>query len=77
MNSVNAWETIKSRPPGLAVVGGLIVSQALTLFITPVIYLYLDKFSAALTPSEAKEEAETAGERDKELGGHHAPEAGL
>jgi HAE1 family hydrophobic/amphiphilic exporter-1 len=26
-------------------VGGLIVSQALTLFTTPVVYLYLDKFS--------------------------------
>ncbi|HEY2526796.1 MAG TPA: MdtB/MuxB family multidrug efflux RND transporter permease subunit [Xanthobacteraceae bacterium] len=52
------------QPLGLAIVGGLIVSQMLTLFTTPVIYLYFDRLAARfggrrpsypLAPSEAGE----------------------
>ena len=34
------------RPLGVAIVGGLLVSQMLTLYTTPVIYLYMDRFRA-------------------------------
>ena len=49
------------QPLGVAVVGGLIVSQALTLFTTPVTYIYMDKINNFLSKKVAKRGAAQAG----------------
>jgi HAE1 family hydrophobic/amphiphilic exporter-1 len=45
------------RPLGLAVVGGLVFSQAMTLYITPVYYIYLDNFEHWLKSRKRRKKA--------------------
>jgi multidrug efflux pump len=42
------------KPLGITIVGGLIVSQALTLYTTPVIYLYFDRFAQRVSRRRAR-----------------------
>jgi len=44
------------QPLGIAIVGGLLMSQMLTLFTTPVVYLYLDRFRLWATRAHARQE---------------------
>jgi hydrophobic/amphiphilic exporter-1 (mainly G- bacteria), HAE1 family len=62
------------QPLGYTMVGGLIVSQALTLFTTPVVYLYLDEFSLWLKRRRGKAPAPSA--HDGPQGPHQEPPVG-
>jgi multidrug efflux pump subunit AcrB len=44
------------RPLGICIVGGLLVSQFLTLYTTPVVYLYIDRMSARIAALFPREE---------------------
>ena len=57
------------RPLGLVVVGGLVFSQLITLYITPVYYIYLDAFQKWLRRLLGKRQPETIGELAPELNG--------
>jgi multidrug efflux pump len=60
-------EGIELRHPlGISIVGGLIVSQMLTLYTTPVIYLYLDRFRLRAKVA-AHTDQPSAAVREKEL----------
>jgi len=48
------------RPLGLAIIGGLALSQLLTLFTTPVIYLFFDRFALRFKPKDAAPASEPA-----------------
>ena len=57
------------QPLGIAVVGGLIFSQLLTLYITPVVYMYLDRFDRKIAKAVGEDQPEigpvTTDEKDR------------
>jgi len=63
------------RPCGITIVGGLLLSQFLTLFTTPVIYIYLSKLKSLFrSPGRSENKLSTGPESDAELKRLHAAE---
>ncbi len=59
------------RPLGISIIGGLIFSQVLTLYTTPVIYLYFDRAAKRLFPARARARGEA--DAGLEAAGTHEP----
>jgi HAE1 family hydrophobic/amphiphilic exporter-1 len=55
------------QPLGVSVVGGLILSQVLTLYITPVVYVYLDRIDRMLKRRLEPEFQEVEEERPRQI----------
>jgi multidrug efflux pump len=62
------------RPLGIAIVGGLVVSQMLTLYTTPVVYIYLDRFRLWCRRI-GRPRSEQIGQPQKTAGADAAPNA--
>jgi multidrug efflux pump len=65
------------RPLGITIIGGLIFSQILTLYTTPVIYLWFDRIAQRLSSkhkNEAGKDKAEPGKRKTEPGPEAAPE---
>jgi Cu/Ag efflux pump CusA len=50
------------RPLGITIIGGLLISQLLTLYTTPVIYIWFDRLATRISPKRAAGKVPTGAE---------------